>query len=42
MYTAICKLQLPEHLDVAEAKLGMNEQPDRTALKQYVGVDPLH
>ena len=29
-----------EHLDVAEAKLGMNEYQDRTALKQYVGVDP--
>ena len=29
-----------EHLDVAEAKLGMNEYRDRTALKQYVGVDP--
>ena len=29
-----------EHLGVAEAKLGMNEYRDRTALKQYVGVDP--
>lgn len=27
-------------MDVAEAKLGMNEYQDRTALKQYVGVDP--
>ena len=27
-------------MDVAEAKLGMNEYQDRTALRQYVGVDP--
>lgn len=27
-------------MEVAEAKLGMNEYQDRTALKQYVGVDP--
>tara|TARA_B100001057_G_scaffold390033_1_gene397901 strand:+ start:174 stop:674 length:501 start_codon:yes stop_codon:yes gene_type:complete len=41
----ICTLVLAscntsEHLDVAEAKLGMNEYQDRTALRQYVGVDP--
>ena len=32
--------QHTEHLDVAETKLGMNEYQDRTALRQYVGVDP--
>tara|TARA_B100001287_G_scaffold275819_1_gene284584 strand:- start:1685 stop:2185 length:501 start_codon:yes stop_codon:yes gene_type:complete len=41
----ICTLVLAscntsEHLDVAEAKLGMNEYQDRTALRRYVGVDP--
>lgn len=29
-----------EHINVAEAKLGMNEYQDKTALKEYVGFDP--
>ena len=40
MFLVIASCNTTEHIDVAEAKLGMNEYQDRTALKQYVGVDP--
>ena len=40
MFLAFASCNTTEHIDVAEAKLGMNEYQDRTALKQYVGVDP--
>ena len=40
MFLVIASCNTTEHIDVAEAKLGMNEYQDRTALKQYVGFDP--
>ena len=40
MLLAIASCNTTEHINVAEAKLGMNEYQDRTELKQYVGFDP--
>ena len=40
MFLVIASCNTTEHINVAEAKLGMNEYQDRTELKQYVGVDP--
>ena len=40
MFLVIASCNTTEHINVAEAKLGMNEYQDRTALKQYVGFDP--
>ena len=40
MFLVIASCNSTEHINVAEAKLGMNEYQDRTELKQYVGFDP--